>query len=149
MEAIDFTDALRTGIEEIDSQHEVLIDIHNELVEAMQKNHGNRVMNEILARLFQYSKEHFQDEEALLEAHHYPELQKHRQRHLDLVKSIRRYIFRHTRSGERITHEMVDFIGKWITDHIMVEDMAYVDCVSGRIPADEATHPGSEELVPS
>jgi hemerythrin len=56
------------------------------------------------------------------------------EQHADLVRSIRRYVFRHTHGGERITQEMVGFIGTWITEHIMVEDMKYVDCLKGIAP---------------
>jgi hemerythrin len=147
VERIDFNGDLKTGIAAVDEQHAVLIDIYNELISAMEENHGNRVMNEILARLFRYAKEHFSAEEELLLEHHYDELQRHQDKHTDLVKSIRRYVFRHTRGGERITQEMVNFIGTWITEHIMVEDMKYVDCLNETAKKEGSPRP--EDPVPS
>lgn len=133
MDRIAFDSNLQTGIPEVDRQHELLVEIYNELVDAQNASRGNRVMNEILARLFQYSKDHFADEEELMVAHGFPQLAEHQEQHAELVKSIRGYVLRHSRNGERITREMVQFVGKWITDHILIEDMKYVDCLKGRV----------------
>ena len=141
MERIEFTEDLKTGIAAIDEQHKQLVDIYHELITAMEAHHGNRVMNEILARLFQYSKEHFADEEALLKEHAYDRIEDHQDKHSELVKALRRYILRHTRGGERITQEVVSFIGSWITDHILVEDMAYVDCLNNPAAKEKEPEP--------
>lgn len=137
MDHIDMNDDLITGVAEIDAQHKLLFEIYNELVDAKNEGHGTKVMNEILARLFQYTKEHFASEEELLEARRYEKFDEHHKHHMDLVKSIRHYVLRHTRNGERISGEMLTFLRKWITEHIMVEDMKYVECLSGPVASDK------------
>lgn len=130
---IDFDDTLQTGIDDVDRQHGSLIEIYNELVDSVEESRANRVMNEILARLFQYAKVHFETEEALLEECGYGQLEEHREQHRRLLKSVRRYIFRHTRGGERVSSEVVEFLRDWITTHIREEDMAYVACLRARL----------------
>lgn len=123
---IDFDDSLRTGIEEIDRQHETLVELYNELDEALWKGRANRQMELILARLVKYTKTHFAIEEAVLEATGYPDLEQHQFEHHRLAERLRQYVVRYKRSQERISAEMLDFVRKWITSHIMECDMSYV-----------------------
>ena len=141
MEPIAFDESLRTGIEEIDAQHHQLIEIYNELVEALKAGRANRAMDTILARLYRYTKEHFATEERLLEATNYPRLESHGRAHAQLLLSLRKFIARRRRNDERISKEMVDFgvfsdadypidfVGRWVTHHIASEDLAYVEHV--------------------
>ena len=101
MEPIAFDESLRTGIEEIDAQHHQLIEIYNELVEALKAGRANRAMDTILARLYRYTKEHFATEERLLEATNYPRLESHGRAHAQLLLSLRKFIARRRRNDRR------------------------------------------------
>lgn len=127
---IDFDDSLRTGIEEIDEQHAMLIELYNELDEALWKGKANRQMELILARLVKYTKTHFAMEEAVLEATGYPDLAQHQFEHQRLAERLRQYVVRYKRSQERISADMLDFVRRWIMSHIMECDMAYVGHVN-------------------
>ena len=123
---IQFDDEIRTGIEEVDAQHAVLIEIYNELDAAFQKGKANRQMSEILARLFQYTKEHFAAEERLLVETGYPDLAQHQFEHERLVEKLRGFVLRYRRGGQRISAEVVEFVRNWVVSHIKGADMAYV-----------------------
>ena len=57
-----------TGVEDVDAQHRVLVDLFNELSATFSSADGNRdaVLTETFARLLAYTEYHFRDEEALM-----------------------------------------------------------------------------------
>lgn len=135
---IEFDDKIKTGIPEVDAQHEVLIEIYNDLDAALQKGKANRQMSEILAKLYQYAKTHFEDEEKLLADHAYPDLAQHQFEHKRLVEKLKGFVIRYTRANERISVQVVEFTRAWVHGHIMNADMAYVEHVKSRMgPANE------------
>ena len=132
---IDFDESLRTGIDEIDEQHQRLIGIYNELDEALWQGKAHRQMEAILAHLFKYTKTHFAAEERLLAETGYPDLAQHQYEHRVLTDRLRGFVHRHVRNGERVSSEVVDFVRKWVMSHIMECDMAYVAHVRTRADA--------------
>ena len=82
-------------------------------------------MGEILARLFQYTKQHFETEEVLMARHGYQGFENHFEEHAELVEQLRRFIVRFEKNQERISTEILDFVSNWITHHILEEDMNF------------------------
>lgn len=130
---IEFDDRIRTGIDEIDEQHRQLVAIYNELDDAFQQGRANRQMSEILARLYRYTKVHFEHEERLLEECAWPDLAQHRFEHRQLAEKLRSFVVRYRRAGERISAEVVDFVRAWVVDHIMQCDLRYADHVKDHL----------------
>ena len=125
MSAIEFDHSFYTGIEAVDDQHRTLIDIYNELDAAYRAGKANRQMGETLARLFQYTRIHFRTEEGIMERYGYEGLAAHRHEHAQLVERLRKFIVKFKKNEERISREMVDFVGNWVTHHIQESDMAF------------------------
>ena len=123
---IDFDRSLRTGIETVDEQHKALIELYNELDEAVWKGQAHRQMEANLARLFKYTKQHFKSEEAMLAESGYPQLEQHQLEHQRLTDQLRQFVLRYKRSKERFSAEMLEFVRLWITSHIKESDLAYV-----------------------
>ena len=144
---IEFDDRIRTGIRRVDDQHQELVAIYNELDEAFRQGKAHRHMSEILARLYQYTKFHFRDEEELLERCGWADLAQHQYEHQRLVDKLRVFVVRYRRSEERISAEVVEFVRKWVTAHIMECDMQYADHVKRTIGA-EASRPADRVTSP-
>ncbi|MFO7831548.1 MAG: bacteriohemerythrin [Desulfuromonadaceae bacterium] len=123
---ISWNDKISIGIQEIDEQHKQLVELINRLYDAMvQGEDRQQTANEILNELMQYTIVHFAVEESLFRIFDYPEYEAHRAQHQELREQV---IDINTRAqgGERmITPELLFFLRKWITNHIMVEDRAY------------------------
>lgn len=126
---IEFDDTIRTGIPEVDAQHETLVGIYNELDEAFKRGKAHRQMSEILAKLFNYTKVHFETEEKLLEATGYPDLAQHQFEHRRLVEKLRTFVIRYKHGNQRISAEVVEFTRAWVFGHIAKSDMAFADHV--------------------
>ena len=125
MAQIQFDESLETGIDVVDDQHRSLIEIYNHLDAAFHAHRGQREMAEILARLFQYTKIHFETEEALMERYDYDGLEAHRAEHVALVEQLKKFVIRFKRNEERISVEMLNFVANWVTRHIQESDLDF------------------------
>ncbi|MCB1766851.1 MAG: hemerythrin family protein, partial [Candidatus Competibacteraceae bacterium] len=85
---IEWSNALSIGIEEIDAQHKVLVDLLNQVHEAIQQRHGVEVTNEIVEQLGEYTRIHFAVEESLMRILHYPEYERHKDEHDRLIEQL-------------------------------------------------------------
>ena len=53
---VEWSDALSVGIEEIDEQHKMLVDLVNKMHEAIHQRHGSDVVKSILSDLAEYTR---------------------------------------------------------------------------------------------
>lgn len=134
---IQWSDELCTGIEAVDQQHQHLVQIVNKLEDAHSRKKGTRIMNEILNDLIGYTQEHFAFEEKLQKESGYPRLEQHQNLHRQLLQKIERYQFEFNRQGRRITGEVRDFLHRWLTNHILQEDMDFGKYVLSAGASDE------------
>lgn len=125
MAAVNWTNELSIGIPQTDDEHRKLVDILNELDEAMHHGKGTRIMGDILTRLIDYTVVHFKSEEALMEASGYPDRELHVKQHRQLVQKVQRFENEFRNNGRRITKEMMEFLTYWLTNHILIDDMAF------------------------
>lgn len=123
---IVWSEEISVGIQEIDEQHKQLVSLINRLYDAMTLGEDKlQVARDVLNELMQYTLVHFSVEESLFRIFEYPDYEKHSERHRELREKVIE-INRKVQRGERlITPELLFFLRKWITSHIMVEDKAY------------------------
>ncbi len=113
------------GIENIDGQHQHLVEIINKFDEAMRRGKGSRIMDDILKELVGYTQEHFADEEKHMTEAQYAGLEKHQAQHRQLLQKIERFQFEFHQEGRRITSGMQELLKYWLTSHILKDDKAY------------------------
>ena len=80
-----WNDSFRCGNERIDSQHQALIHISNELLEAVLSARPATEISAIIARLLDEARQHFRDEEAILEEMGFPGMAQHVEEHAKLL----------------------------------------------------------------
>jgi len=126
MSIIQWSEELSVGIQSIDKQHQILIQLINSLNTAMAKGEANITIAEILASLTDYTRLHFSYEESLLEDYGYAESKNHALQHRNLIKQIDllKERFETDQSGS-IGIEIMQFLKNWLTNHIMKTDKAY------------------------
>ncbi len=144
MAALEWSDALSVGIPQSDDEHKKLVEIFNELDEAARTGKGTRIMSDVLARLIDYTVEHFESEEKLMQEADFPALELHIKQHRQLVKKVGRFRQQFHANGRRITKEMLEFLNYWLTNHILVDDMAFGKFVT---EGSSATAPAEAEPV--
>lgn len=126
MAFIDWTDTLATGIESIDDQHKRLLQIVNELHDAMSEGKGRDVIGKVLRELLSYTDYHFANEERAFDAYGYPAAAQHKKQHADLIKRLGEHFEKLQRGELSLTVSALEFLSNWVSGHIMVEDMKYV-----------------------
>lgn len=124
---VEWSDELSVKIEEIDAQHQVLVDLVNEMHEAIHQRHGSDVVMEILAKLADYTRIHFAVEESLMRILHYPGYEEHKAEHAELIDHLKE-LQEKVRTGKTaIGFELMHFLKVWLTKHILGSDMEYAD----------------------
>jgi hemerythrin len=78
MELIQWNNNLSVGIAEIDSQHQRLIKLINDLNDAMRVGKGKDVTGKIINELTNYTLTHFTKEESYFAKYAYPETDAHK-----------------------------------------------------------------------
>ena len=127
MVEVAWSDDLCVGIQQVDDEHRMLVQVLNQLGEAMRSGKGTKVMSEILAQLIQYTQEHFKSEEKLMVESEYPKTKLHQAQHRQLVEKVVKFQQKFEKSGKRITREMMDFLTYWLKNHILVDDRTFAD----------------------
>jgi len=103
---------------DIDGQHQKLFAFANELHAAMSQGHGKDALSKTLANLVSYTKQHFANEERLMQANHYPDYPKHKADHEALTSKVEAFQkdFEAGRLG--MTVELLQFVKDWLRHHI-------------------------------
>lgn len=123
---VEWTDELSVGIEEIDEQHKVLVNLINRLFDETVVHQADpSVMDEILHELIEYTVIHFAVEESLFRIFDYPETELHT-RHHDELKAQVLDIQKKVKLREAVINtELLIFLKKWLENHILHEDKRY------------------------
>lgn len=122
---VEWTDTLSVGIEEIDEQHKMLVDLVNKMHEAIHQRHGSDVVKSILGDLAEYTHIHFAVEESLMRILNYPSYEEHKEIHEELLQSVNDLQEKVATGKTAIGFELMHFLKNWLTKHIMEEDMQY------------------------
>lgn len=123
---VEWTDSLSVGIQEIDEQHKVLINLINRLFDETVVNQAAiGVTEQVLQELVEYTMVHFAVEESLFRIFDYPEIEAHMRRHVDLKEQVLE-LQRKIKKGETVVNsDLLMFLKKWLTNHILQEDKLY------------------------
>ncbi|MFZ8934785.1 MAG: bacteriohemerythrin [Bacteriovoracaceae bacterium] len=132
MALIEWGPKYQTGIKSIDSQHEKLVGYINDLHEAMLAGKGGEVVEKILQLLIDYTETHFNYEEKLFEVHKYTKEKEHRRLHSLLVQDIKDFKAKFENGETELTEELMEFLKDWLENHILIEDVKYVNELSSK-----------------
>ena len=121
---VEWDDSFSVNIDEIDDQHKELFVLLAEFDAAIMEHKTNDVVDEVLSRLVAYTAHHFEQEEELMRAGSYPDIDNHIAQHRKLVEDIVEFK-RRADSGEHIAYELNHFLRKWLVNHIKHSDSGY------------------------
>ncbi len=125
MALLTWKDAYSVKIKQIDDQHKVLIDMINELNDAMAQGKAKDALGAILDKLVSYAASHFALEEGLLQTHGYEGYQDHKDKHVKMTAKVLD-LQRQFKSGQAaMTIEVMNFLKNWLDKHIIGTDMKY------------------------
>jgi hemerythrin len=125
MALISWSNALSVNIKELDDQHKCLIELVNNLHDAMKAGKGNAIIGPILSDLLSYTSFHFATEEKYFQQYAYPEFPRHKKEHDELTKKTKELNASYREGKLTITIEVMTFLKDWLSNHILVSDKKY------------------------
>ena len=132
MARIEWDEALATNHPKIDEQHKALIDAFNNLYEAIGKGRARQEGSRTLLFLTNYTVQHFQMEEDLMDQVHYPDAARHKKLHHDLVVKLSSLMKNYVSGAENLTGSTLEFLEGWLVEHIQGEDCRLAEFLRGR-----------------
>lgn len=123
------------GIENIDKQHNHLIDLINKLYDAMKAKKTNEIMEDILRELINYTLIHFKTEEDLFAEFGYPTAVEHTAEHKNFVETVGKFNQDYLNKRVGVSVKILDFLMDWLKNHILGEDKAYGPFLSEKLRA--------------
>lgn len=115
-----------TGIEIIDQQHHILVDLINELHKARENNSDNQALLKILGKVGMYATSHFAREEHFFELYNYPEAEEHIQEHNYFEDMIFQFEDECKAGRQDLTESAIAFLSDWLVNHLNGTDKEYV-----------------------
>jgi hemerythrin len=116
------------GIQEIDEQHKKIVELINQLNEAFINKVAHEHLGNILDEMTRYADYHFKTEEKLFSQYNYPFTSEHIQMHKDFKRKVADFRDKFDKNLP-VTFRVLNFLRKWLTNHILDVDREYVDIV--------------------
>ena len=120
------------NIAEIDRQHKRLIDLVNQLHDAIEKSNQLATMDSVLREMntitsvinemLDYAIYHFSTEEKHMLDYHYPQYDQHKEEHLSFIENIKTFEHDFQKTKTRLSLDIAEFIMNWWQEHILNTD---------------------------
>jgi len=124
-EGIIWSDAFSIGNDQIDKDHQQIIDILNKLIELNQKKINQKKFAEILWMMMEYSIHHFKKEEDYMQKLNYPKFKEHKNLHMLYINEVSVYSNEFSNSNPPVINEIIGFLENWWLNHIQNTDTEY------------------------
>lgn len=125
MALMSWSPSLSVNIKQFDDQHRKLVDMVNELHEAMRAGNGQELLGNIIGALISYTVTHFSDEERLMASHAYPDMAAHKDEHERLVRQVLEMQEQYASGQAILTLELMLFLKDWLMKHIQGDDKKF------------------------
>lgn len=126
MPQLEWNEGLSVGVEAIDNDHKILLDLINKISFAIEKNEETSVIEEVFGQLEAYVVEHFSREEQLMRDCHYPGLREHIKLHRKLTSKVPELKAKLLAADSREAAEEINlFLFDWLMNHILGDDMLF------------------------
>lgn len=132
MQPIVWNDTLTTGIQMIDDQHKILVNIINDIYQGLTGKYNRISLQRIILELRGYIDYHFGAEERLMSEHdfsfmHPDEHEKHLQQHQDFIDRLAEMEQYLDNNRPVFYEDLFIFLRDWLANHILHTDMKLAD----------------------
>ena len=125
MALITWNDSLSVNVEEIDKQHQKLVQIINDLHDAMREGKEKEVLGNVLTRLIDYTSCHFSTEEKYFDKFGYPDSDPHKKEHIYFLEEVLEFKKAFDEDKVLLTIELMNFLKDWLTNHMQGSDKKF------------------------
>ena len=131
MKDLLWSQTLSVEVKEVDDDHRRLVDLFNMLNHAVTDGESPDYLAAILEELVNCTIWHFSHEERLMLKYDYDDIDEHKVEHRELIESARALQQKNVESNNRIDDEDIEYLERWLTAHILTDDMKLGDYLSG------------------
>ena len=117
------------GQSDMDDDHEVLARLLSDFAEALSTGAGPEETARRSCDLFEFLRCHFRREEELMALYRYPGRDEHRRQHMLVAVQIAGWFSRIQREPEGFCLADVQFLERWLNEHIDTEDRDLADYI--------------------
>lgn len=126
MKLITWKDEYKLGIVDIDTQHQKMFQIINNLFARMTQSEAQNEIPAILKELTDYAEYHFATEEKYFTKFQYPAKDEHMLMHTAYKNEVAKFISKQVGNIYTLPYEIIDFLENWWINHIQNADKKYV-----------------------
>jgi hemerythrin len=123
MKDLVLDNTLIIGIDEIDDDHDKLINLFNILNHSVTEGAATDYIEAVLEELINCTVWHFSHEERLMLKYGYDAYEEHKADHQDLINGVRELQKTFHQTGKLDEKEQLEFLERWLTEHILVDDI--------------------------
>jgi hemerythrin len=116
---------LSVNVAIIDTQHQKLVKMINELNDAMRVGKSKDVLGGIVQGLVAYAGVHFSTEERYFEQFQYPDTDAHKAEHSAFAAKASGFSQQYQQGKIGLSIELLDFLSDWLGTHIKGVDKKY------------------------
>ncbi len=138
MPLITWNDRLSVGYQPIDDQHRRLVELINQLHDAMTQGKGHESLGKTLDGLVDYTQTHFASEEAMMQACGYSGYAGQKAQHVELTRKVLELRSQFHTGQTVITMDVMKFLKEWLVNHIQHADKvagAFIAGATSNTPA--------------
>lgn len=125
MSFIDWTEQMSIHVPEMDAQHMQLIQLLNDLHNAMEEGKEWDVVATILIRLINYTNSHLEAEERFMESIDYKFAVSHKISHDNLANEVIELQAEYSAGNPNVSYRLLNLLSGWLVNHIDKEDRKY------------------------
>ena len=122
MTLIHWRDEFCLGVKAVDQEHRELIELINELDDAMQSQCSYDAVVETLGEIYAQISAHFALEEKIMRDAHYPDFDSHKQDHETLLDELLEIIDSVEDDGRYDRQLLSLALDRWFSDHFRTHD---------------------------
>jgi len=130
MTLLEWRDAFRIGIAEVDHEHQELITLINALHAASQSG-GKAAIADFLGELHSSIAAHFALEEKLMRGQRYPGFTEHKKDHEQLLDEIREIMDQAELGGSYDAARLATSLESWFSQHFRTQDARWHTSIAG------------------
>jgi len=132
MALITWNDKFSVRVSRFDEEHKQLMNLINQLHDAMKTGQGKQVIGDVLQGLISYTQNHFASEEKLMKGHSYPGYESHKKEHNQLTMTVLDFQKGFASGSVPLSQTVMSFLRDWLTNHIQGMDKEYGPFLNGK-----------------
>jgi methyl-accepting chemotaxis protein len=114
------------GINMIDEQHKVLVDLINQLYATFGRDNQKKQQKEVIRKLVEYTVWHFGNEEKIFKKIGYSDTPNHIVQHEKFIDKMKKFEQEVKDGNAVVSFDIINFLKDWLINHILKIDTKYV-----------------------